>query len=265
MDDDPPLHLGFEEAATPFVSPSQNARVWTEQWVHAQLFCPNCGTRPIRRFPGNRPVADFLCEVCAEEYELKSQKGRFGRKVVDGAFGAMCARLAADNNPNLILLNYDLARRDVTDLFFVPRQFFVRAVIEERPPLAPTARRAGWVGCNIRLDAIPDSGKIFFVREREALPRADVMAKWASTLFLRRTGEAARGWLIEVMKCVEKVGRADFTLDDVYEFEPELARLYPGNNNVRPKIRQQLQVLRDQGFLEFTGRGRYRMTGAVAG
>jgi type II restriction enzyme len=265
MNDDPPLHLGFEEAATPFVSPSQNARVWTEQWVHAQLFCPNCGTRPIRRFPGNRPVADFLCEVCAEEYELKSQKGRFGRKVVDGAFATMCARLAADNNPNLILLNYDLARRDVTDLFFVPRQFFVRAVIEERPPLAPTARRAGWVGCNIRLDAIPDSGKIFFVREREALPRADVMAKWASTLFLRRTGEAARGWLIEVMKCVEKVGRADFTLDDVYEFEPELARLYPGNNNVRPKIRQQLQVLQDQGFLEFTGRGRYRMTGAVAG
>ena len=63
------------------------------------------------------------------------------------------------------------------------------------------------------------------------------------------------------MKCVERVGRADFTLDDVYAFEPDLARLYPGNNNVRPKIRQQLQVLRDQGFLQFTARGRYRVAG----
>jgi Dam-replacing HTH domain len=42
-------------------------------------------------------------------------------------------------------------------------------------------------------------------------------------------------------------------------FEPRLAALYPGNNNVRPKIRQQLQVLRDRGWLEFLGRGRYRV------
>ena len=261
MDDEPPLHLGFEESATPFVSASQNARVWTERWVHAHLFCPNCGAQKIERFTGNRPVADFWCGACAEEFELKSQKGRFGPRVVDGAFGTMCARLAANNNPSLILMNYDLARFGVTDLFFVPRHFFVREIIQERKPLAPTARRAGWVGCNILLDAVPDSGKIYFVRGGEAVPRGDVIQKWRSTLFLRDKAGEARGWLIEVMKCVERVGRADFTLDDVYAFEPDLARLYPGNNNVRPKIRQQLQVLRDQGFLQFTARGRYRVTG----
>ncbi len=48
-------------------------------------------------------------------------------------------------------------------------------------------------------------------------------------------------------------------LDDVYAFDDHLAHLYPGNNNVRPKIRQQLQVLRDQGFLEFLGHGHYRI------
>ena len=46
-------------------------------------------------------------------------------------------------------------------------------------------------------------------------------------------------------------------------FEERLSRLYPGNHNVRPKIRQQLQVLRDRGWLEFVGRGRYRVQGAV--
>jgi type II restriction enzyme len=35
--------------------------------------------------------------------------------------------------------------------------------------------------------------------------------------------------------------------------------LHPENNYVRPKIRQQLQVLPDQGWLEFLGRRRYRL------
>ena len=60
------------------------------------------------------------------------------------------------------------------------------------------------------------------------------------------------------MRCVERIGRAEFTLDDVYSFEPHLSRLYPDNRNVRPKIRQQLQLLRDHGWLIFEGSGRYR-------
>jgi type II restriction enzyme len=147
---DQPLNLGFEEAATAFNSASQNARVWTEQWVQSWLFCPNCGAQKISAFANNKAVADFFCAICAEEYELKSSKSRFGRKVVDGAFGVMCARLAASNNPSLILMNYDVVRFGVTNLFFVPKHFFVREIIEERPPLAATARRAGWVGSLLR-------------------------------------------------------------------------------------------------------------------
>ncbi len=259
---DEPLNLGFEEAATAFVSASQNARVWTEQWVGANLFCPNCGAPRVLQFPGNRELADFFCGVCAEEFELKSQKGRFGPRVVDGAFGTMCERLASSNNPSLILMNYDLARFGVTDLFFVPKHFFVREIIQERKPLAPTARRAGWVGCNILLSEIPSSGKIFFVRDGGAAPRDLVMEQWRSTLFLKDRGVAARGWLIEVMKCVERIGRVAFTLEDVYGFEDRLKAIYPGNQNVRPKIRQQLQVLRDQGYLDFLGCGRYRLRNA---
>ena len=85
------------------------------------------------------------------------------------------------------------------------------------------------------------------------------MEKWQATLFLRDAGAEARGWLIEVMKCVEAIGRSAFTLDDVYAYEDRLSAIYPGNRYVRPKIRQQLQVLRDQGYLDFVGRGRYRV------
>jgi type II restriction enzyme len=34
---------------------------------------------------------------------------------------------------------------------------------------------------------------------------------------------------------------------------------HPSNNNVKAKIRQQLQFLRDKGVLDFVGRGQYRM------
>ena len=147
----------------------------------------------------------------------------------------------------------------MTDLFVVPKQFFVRDIIEERKPLALTARRAGWVGCNILLSEVPETGKVFIVKDRQVLPRVQVLAKWQSTLFLRDARPDARGWLIDVMKCVEAIGRREFTLDDVYAYEAPLQAIYPNNNNVRPKIRQQIQVLRDRGFLTFEGRGRYAL------
>lgn len=84
------------------------------------------------------------------------------------------------------------------------------------------------------------------------------MVVWA-TLFLHDTRLEARGWLLAVMTAVEAVGKPEFTLDEVYAHEAALAALYPGNHNVRPKIRQQLQVLRDRGWLAFTERrGAYR-------
>jgi type II restriction enzyme len=201
------MKLGFEEAQTPYTSGSQSARVWTERWVRDWVFCPNCGSAKISQFGGNRPVADFLCSSCNEEYELKSQKSAFGTKVLDGAFRTMCERLAASNNPNLFLLKYDLEQRGVVSLFVVPKQFFVREIIEERKPLAPTARRAGWIGCNILLSQIPASGKVFIVRDGQPQPKEQVLAQWQKTLFLRDERLEARGWLIEVMKCVEMIGR----------------------------------------------------------
>ncbi|WP_365987124.1 hypothetical protein [uncultured Brevundimonas sp.] len=52
--------------------------------------------------------------------------------------------------------------------------------------------------------------------------------------------------------------RPELSLDDGYAHEATLAALYPDNHNVRPKIRQQLQVVRDRGCLAFNGRGTYR-------
>jgi type II restriction enzyme len=49
-----------------------------------------------------------------------------------------------------------------------------------------------------------------------------------------------------------------FATADVYAFERELEQLHPDNRNVRPKIRQQLQILRDAGFLIHIGKCEWR-------
>jgi len=104
------MKLGFEESQTVYSSGTQKARAWTEAWVSAWAYCPHCGNARMSQFPNNSPLADFLCGSCSEEFELKSQKGRFGAKVADGAYKTKCERLAASNNPNLLLMNYDSNR-----------------------------------------------------------------------------------------------------------------------------------------------------------
>jgi type II restriction enzyme len=127
--------------------------------------------------------------------------------------------------------------------------------------LGEQAERAGWVGCNILLKSIPQTGKIFFVKEGQIEPKEKVLAEWQKTLFLREEKElSAKGWLLDVMRCVDGVGKKEFVLDDVYAYADELQKLHPENNHIKDKIRQQLQVLRDRGYLDFVSRGYYKLT-----
>lgn len=253
------MKTGFGEAAAPFLSASQIARFDTEAWAGANMFCPSCGGASLSPYPPNRPVADFSCARCDEQYELKSQSRAFGRKVADGAYASKMERLTSDTSPNLILLRYDRAKRRVEELRIVPKFFFAAHTIEKRPPLAPTARRAGWVGSNILLDRIPASGKVPVIERGLVRDRDEVLREWNSLRFVERRLGEARGWLLEVMRCVDRIGRTEFDLGDAYSFENELAALFPGNSNIRPKIRQQLQRLRDAGHIQFLGGGRYRL------
>lgn len=57
----------------------------------------------------------------------------------------------------------------------------------------------------------------------------------------------------------------EFTLLDLYEFESDLEQLHPRNKNVRAKIRQTLQYLRDDRLVEFLDdRGSYRVRLSLA-
>ena len=88
-----------------------------------------------------------------------------------------------------------------------------------------------------------------------------MLAAWQKTLFLSEEKEiSAKGWLLDIMRCIDRLDKESFALDEVYAFEAELKRLHPENRYVKDKIRQQLQVLRDKGYLDFIARGQYHLT-----
>jgi len=246
--------------ANGYKSPSQKIRVITELWVNNQVYYPNCGNTCISQYQNNRPVADFFCPKCREDYELKSKKNAIGNKIVDGAYRTMTERLKSNTNPNLFLLSYDLIYSEIQNFCVIPKQFFIPDIIEKRNPLSPTARRAGWIGCNILLQGIPQVGKIYYIKNSQIVSKENVLTSWQKTLFLREEKDTTtKGWLFDVMNCIDRLGRNEFTIDDIYAFEETLRKKHPANKHIKDKIRQQLQILRDKSFLDFIERGKYRV------
>jgi len=191
---------------------------------------------------------------------LKSKKDSIGLKIVDGAYRTMIERLGSDNNPNFFFLNYNLSDFSVENFLIIPKHFFVPEIIEKRKPLSDNAKRAGWTGCNILLNSIPETGKIFFIKNKIVEPKNKVLENWKKTLFLREEKEiSVKGWLLDTMRCVDKLNKKEFVLDDIYKFEKELNILHPENKHIKDKIRQQLQFLRNKGYLSFIGSGRYKL------
>lgn len=244
--------------ADEYQSNSQKIRVITENWVNQNLFCPYCGNAYISHFENNRPVADFYCPHCFEEYELKSKQSSFDNRVADGAYETMVERIKSINNPNFFFLHYEKDDFRVKNFIMVPKHFFLPQIIEKRNPLAKTARRAGWVGCNIMLRKVPEEGKIYIVKDEIEQPVDQIISKVKKTDFIRKYKMSERGWILDILNCVNKIEDKEFTLDQMYEFEKVLANRHPENHHIKDKIRQQLQVLRDKGIVEFKGRGHYR-------
>ena len=108
----------------------------------------------------------------------------------------------------------------------------------------------------------PRGGRIEVVAGGDAVPRADARRQFEQTAFLSGDDARARDWTTAVMDCIDDLDVRPgerFELADVYAFEDRLGELYPENQHVRAKIRQQLQVLRDEGLIEFLGDGEYRL------
>ena len=115
---------------------TQIARVLTEDWVARNMCCPICGASALIHYEANRPVADFCCQKCNSDYELKSKKrllSGIGNLIADGEYNTMISRITAQNNPNFFFLTYSNLK--VINLILIPNHFFSPENIEPRKPL----------------------------------------------------------------------------------------------------------------------------------
>jgi type II restriction enzyme len=251
-----PAHLALN-----YKSPAQRARVVSEAWGSENLYCPNCQSPHLNQAPNNTAAVDYLCPVCGLPFQLKSKSSPIGDRIVDAAYEAMRRAILEDRTPNLYALHYERASWRVRNLILVPHFAFSISAIEAREPLAVHARRAGWVGCNIVLKNIPPDARIKLISEGISAPPHSVRESFQRLKPLEELSPKERGWTLEVLRVVRSLGKTEFSNRDVYEFTSQLEKLHPNNRHIRDKIRQQLQVLRDRGFLVQVERGVWALNG----
>jgi type II restriction enzyme len=250
-----PISLGAA-----YKSPSQRARVITEAWAVGNMFCPACPADQLQQSPANTKAVDFECSRCGQRYQLKSKSSVISNKIVDGAYETMLAALKTDSSPNLCLLQYDTVSWVVSNLLLIPNFAFPPSAVERRKPLSSTARRAGWVGCFIILSRIPTDARIFVVRSGQPMSADCVRDQYRRLLPIKQVDVKERGWTLDVLNLVRQFDKPEFANADIYAQSDGLRALHPNNHHVTDKIRQQLQILRDAGFLAHAGRGRWRVT-----
>jgi type II restriction enzyme len=243
--------------AAAYKSPSQRVRVVTEAWGCRNLYCPGCDSPRLDPSAANTRLVDFVCPNCAAVFQLKSQSRPFSHRITDAAYGPMRRAVEEGQTPHILTLHYDPRFWSVLDLTLVPAFALTASCLEERKPLSLTARRAGWVGCNILLFKIPEDARIKVISNGKPWSPASVRWRFRRLRPLEGVEHESRGWVLDVLNVVRSLSEPRFRLADVYNHAEELRVLHPGNLHIREKIRQQLQRLRDMGFVEFLGSGRY--------
>ena len=242
-----------------YKSPAQRTRVITEAWGERNFYCLNCSSPRLERTRAGTKAHDFVCPRCEARYELKGQSRPLRQKIMDAAYSSMVEAIRTGRTPNLFATHYDPHTWVVHDLILIPRFVFTESAIEKRRPLSAGARRGGWVGCNIVLASIPERARIPLVVAGRIVPAAITRKRYRRLRPLSAMRLDVRGWTLDVLNVIQRLNQREFSLKDIYSGADELRRLHPNNRHVEDKIRQQLQRLRDLGFVAFRGRGRYRL------
>ncbi len=253
------MDLSLDISGIPHKRGTQFVRVLTERWFERNMFCPACQSDYLKKTATNTKVIDFFCPMCDEKFQLKSFYHPLGAEVVDSAYKPKIDAIKNGTIPNFAFLHYDNQRWVVKDLVLVPRYFIYPELIKKRKPLKRGAKRAGWVGSTIVMSRLPSRAKIAIVHNGYEISREDIRKMWKDITFVKDLSLSSKGWLSDVMACIEKMDKEVFSLQDIYSYREELARLHPKNRNIEAKIRQQLQLLRDRGVIEFLGKGRYNV------
>ena len=247
------------ELASAYKSGCQSARIVTETWGAANFYCPNCSSPKLDWLKTGYKVHDYRCPSCGFFFQLKSQRAPIRNSVPDGAYRPMIEAIRKDKTPNFYFMQYNLETWSVKNLLLVPHFAFPPSAIIKRNPTTPKGRSQPWVGCSIALNRIPSEARISIVTESKAISPSEVREQFKRVKPIGEIKGVERGWLLEVLNVVNRLGKAEFSNQEVYAFASELKQLHPQNDNINAKIRQKLQELRDRNLLLHVGRNCWRL------
>lgn len=182
----------------------------------------------------------------------------FKSSITDGAYKALIQRITSNTNPDFLLLNYSDIKKSVTDLTYIPGAFFTPEAITARKPLPLKDHRAGWQGSEINLTKIPVQGKVALIVKGIETNEALVHKLVSNALLLSTNDLNNRGWLFDILNIINSFKNDEFTVQDVYQYRSLLAKIHQNNHHIDNKIRQQLQFLRQKGFLQSEQEGHYK-------
>lgn len=252
------LELPVELAAS-YKSPTQRVRVITEAWGESNLYCTHCTSPRLSRAPHSTKAFDFACPQCDSHFQLKSQSRPITNRLADADYATMRQTILSGRTPNLLALHYDPDRWKIQTLLLIPRFVFSLSAVTVRNPTRPKGRHSAWIGCDFILANIASDAKIPMVLDGRPTDPRRVREQYKRLLPLQNQRVENRGWTVDVLNAVRSIGKGEFTLSEVYAYTERLQTLHPKNRHVQDKIRQQMQRLRDLGFLEFVHRGHYRL------
>lgn len=238
---------------------TQAIKMLSEFWTANNIFCPICWSALIQH-KIDKPVNDLFCRDCKADFELKSSKGNLGKTIPWWAYEIMIKEMI-DNPMHLFVLKYS-EDYTIKNFLVVPKYFFIPEIIQKRNTSKVKQKNWKirlWTWWNILFDKIPEGWKIHYIENWKYKTRTEILNEWEKIKFLEKEKSTSKGWIFDIMIYIEKLNKKEFTLDEIYSFEHELKLKHPENNNIKPKIRQQLQFLRDKWYLEFLEKGNYRI------
>ncbi len=238
---------------------TQAIKMLTEHWTANNIFCPSCWSA-LMKHKIDKPVNDLFCRECSEDFELKSSKWKLWKIIPWWAYDVMIKQMI-EKPMHLFVLKY-APDYTINNFLVVPKYFFIPGIIQKRNISRVKQKNWKvrlWTWWNILFHKIPESWKIHYIREWSYKTRTEILNEWNRVRFLEKEKQESKWWIFDMMKCIEKLNKENFSLEEMYSFENELRKIYPQNNNIKPKIRQQLQFLRDRNYLEFLWWGKYKV------
>jgi type II restriction enzyme len=137
------------------------------------------------------------------------------RRLIDGDYKVLIDRILGGTTPTLMVLERDFEWR-IRGLTADHHSFLTKEVIEARKPLSPSAKRANWVGCNIRLDLIASDAKLQVVSHGQAIHPSSVRATFQRFNILDQIEPSSRGWTTLTLTLIRGLRSQRFSLQDLY-------------------------------------------------